>query len=319
MRYRPTHAELEQLDSQIIAVLNEDHPQSVRHVFYRMTDPRLPVSVPKTENGYKRIVARCIKLRRTGVVPYSWIADASRSGLHVATWADAGQIMRSAAESFRTDPWLRLNDYVEVWCESRSIAGILRGECAKRIVSLYPSSGFTSLTLAYEASRRIKSYVDPDKTIHVIYVGDYDPAGLLIPESVENELATHLEDYVLDFQRIAITEEQIRDMNLPTKPRKESDRRRPDVQETVEAEAMPAGVMRNLVGSEIDKYLPKKVLERAERADMRERRSLRVVAKDVSRLSAKGVAGILAEHDCHDFNFDLEKMESAVADFKGMF
>ena len=41
-RERRTRARVDQLDAQIIAVLKEDHPQSVRHVFYRMTDPRLP-------------------------------------------------------------------------------------------------------------------------------------------------------------------------------------------------------------------------------------------------------------------------------------
>ena len=39
-RRRRTKAQVEQLDSQILAVLAEDHPQSVRHVYYRMTDPR---------------------------------------------------------------------------------------------------------------------------------------------------------------------------------------------------------------------------------------------------------------------------------------
>ena len=38
---RRTKARTQLLDEQIIAVLREDHPQSVRHVFYRMTDPRL--------------------------------------------------------------------------------------------------------------------------------------------------------------------------------------------------------------------------------------------------------------------------------------
>ena len=32
-------------------VLSVDHPQSVRHVFYRMTDPRLPVPIAKTDQG----------------------------------------------------------------------------------------------------------------------------------------------------------------------------------------------------------------------------------------------------------------------------
>ena len=40
------------LDDQIRAVLAADNPQSVRHVFYRLTDPTGPVSVPKTERGY---------------------------------------------------------------------------------------------------------------------------------------------------------------------------------------------------------------------------------------------------------------------------
>ena len=40
-RDRRTKTRMAQLDEQIIAVLREDHPQSVRHVFYRMTDPRL--------------------------------------------------------------------------------------------------------------------------------------------------------------------------------------------------------------------------------------------------------------------------------------
>ena len=41
-RIRRTDAQIAQLDEQIIDVLKEDHPQSVRHIFYRMTDPRLP-------------------------------------------------------------------------------------------------------------------------------------------------------------------------------------------------------------------------------------------------------------------------------------
>ena len=54
------------LDDQIRAVLAADNPQSVRHVFYRLTDPTGPVSVPKTERGYDAIVRRCTALRRSG-------------------------------------------------------------------------------------------------------------------------------------------------------------------------------------------------------------------------------------------------------------
>lgn len=51
-RRRRTRAEVDALDKQILDVLAGDHPQSVRHVFYRMTDPRLPEPVEKSERAY---------------------------------------------------------------------------------------------------------------------------------------------------------------------------------------------------------------------------------------------------------------------------
>jgi hypothetical protein len=38
-RRRRTKGEVEQLERQILDVLEEDHPESIRHVFYRMTNP----------------------------------------------------------------------------------------------------------------------------------------------------------------------------------------------------------------------------------------------------------------------------------------
>ena len=43
MARRRTKAEIETFEAQIYNELLADNPQSVRHVFYRMTDPRLPV------------------------------------------------------------------------------------------------------------------------------------------------------------------------------------------------------------------------------------------------------------------------------------
>lgn len=63
-----TSDQIGQLDQLNIDVLTEDRPQSVRHVFYRMTDPRLPEPVEKSDNGYRHVQDRCVKLRRSGRV-----------------------------------------------------------------------------------------------------------------------------------------------------------------------------------------------------------------------------------------------------------
>jgi hypothetical protein len=61
---RRTRPEVEQLDRQICEVLEEDHPQSVRHIFYRMTDPRLPEPVEKSDRGYRHVQDRCVNSPR---------------------------------------------------------------------------------------------------------------------------------------------------------------------------------------------------------------------------------------------------------------
>ena len=81
-------------------------------------------------------------------------------------------------------------------------------------------------------------------------------AGVLIDRKIEQGLRKHLgADFPLHFERVAINREQIDRYNLPTKPRKTSDRRRLDIQQTVEAEAMPAKTMRALVRDKIESYL----------------------------------------------------------------
>ena len=80
-RARRTKAQVEQLEEQIYDVLAEDHPQSVRHVFYRMTDPRLREPVEKSEHGYAQVQSRMTKMRRAGTILYGWITDATRRGV----------------------------------------------------------------------------------------------------------------------------------------------------------------------------------------------------------------------------------------------
>src|SRR5687768_384652 len=86
-RRRRTADQVEQLEDQILAVLEENHPQSVRHVFYRMTDPRLPEPVEKSERGYAQVQDRIVQLRRSGVLPYGWITDATRRGYFTNTFS----------------------------------------------------------------------------------------------------------------------------------------------------------------------------------------------------------------------------------------
>lgn len=273
-RARRTKAQVQQLERQIYAVLAADHPQSVRHVFYRMTDPRLPEPVEKTQRGYDHVQNRMVQMRRAGLLPYGWITDSTRRGYHVNTFQDAGEFVAAFAGLYRADLWEQSDHYVEVWCESRSIAGTIESTCRDLAVSLYPAGGFSSLTLAFQAAEYIKNE-SRGRPAEIIYIGDYDPAGVVIDKSIESELRRHLAaDIDLVFHRVAITPEQIEEFDLPTKLRKPGDKRSAHIERTVEAEAMPAKLLRGLLRDTIESFLPPGALDVMKVAEQSERDGL---------------------------------------------
>lgn len=274
----------EQLRQQIIDVLRQDHPQSIRHVFYRMTDPRVPVPVSKDDNGYRTVQHQLKLMRREGVIPYHWIVDGSRHFHRVMTFDDGADFIKRMSCLYRANAWEAAEDFVQVWCESRSLAGVLLDECDELAVSIYPAAGFTSLSFAYEAAKEIISRCKGGKTARILYVGDYDPAGVLIDQSIKAEILTHIPSSLpLTFQRIGINPDQIREYDLPTKPRKAGDRRALEVESTVEAEAMPAAYMRALLREAIERYLPAHALEAAKAAEESERDYLEALAQAVKQ------------------------------------
>jgi hypothetical protein len=226
---------------------------------------------------------RCVKLRRSGAIPYNWITDASRRGYFVNTYSNASDFLRRMNSLYRADLWQDADYYSEIWTESRSIAGVVQDDCEELAVSLYPAGGFTSISLAFQAAEYINDE-HAGREVVIFYIGDYDPAGVLIDVALERELREHLAPEIeLSFRRIGITEEQVIEHDLPTKPRKENDRRALHVKETVEAEAMPAGVLRELLRDEIEALLPIGALAVAKVAEASEREQLERAAAWLTR------------------------------------
>lgn len=273
-RTRRTRAEVEQLEAQVVDILREDHPASVRHTFYRLTDPRLPVHVQKTEHGYAQVQQRLVAMRKAGKIPFDWISDSSRTGYHVAEYDDSEQFVRSTARLYRGRLWTPALPHVEVWTESRSIAGVLRETCQDLAVSLYPCGGFSSLSFSYEAAQYINSVGRPAV---VCYVGDYDPSGMMIGDNLAAQLREHLE-VPLEFRRLAINPEQVAQYGLPTKPRTDTSKRRLEIADTVECESMPAGVLRRIVRDAVEDYIPDGQLDAVKAAEQSERQSLEMFA-----------------------------------------
>ncbi len=61
---------------------------------------------------------------------------------------------------------------------------------------------------------------------------------------------------------------------MPTKPRKKSDRRVLDLEHTVEAEALPAHIMRRLLRNKVESFLPTYALAVTRAVEQSERSTL---------------------------------------------
>ena len=260
IRYPDTSLPLIRL---LLDLTNVDYAQSIRQVFYRVVDT--PGSgVPKTDNGYRRVQRLLKKLREDGVIAYDQIVDQSRlillDGHHPSSRYQtpdyyAQQATQYLAYAYQEDYWQNKDTYLQVWCESRGAAATIQDTCAAYGVGLIPARGQTSLTLIHEAAQIIASRAKEE--VNILYIGDYDEAGVNIGISVYERLYTILSNRWnghIYFHRIAINDEQIADWNLPTKPAKTVGRHLRN--QTVEVESIPVPTLRTLVEDSIEEYLP---------------------------------------------------------------
>ena len=277
-RSRSTKAELLLLDAGIIETVRKHRPCSVRQAFYQMTDPRLPAFVEKSDKGYRKVQERCLKLRRSGRIKYKWIADMSRLAYRIHVFDDASDFVERMSSLYRADLWRDADVVCEVWVESRSIASSIIDLCDRYAVNLYPCGGFSSVSFVYSAAEELNAN-NVGKPLVIFFIGDFDPAGVLIDVALERELRTHLDPGIkLDFRRIGINQEMVDEYDLPTKPRKIGDKRSLHVQYTVEAEALPANTLRSLLEAEIVALLPSMALEIARVAEESEKSHLQRMA-----------------------------------------
>ena len=216
--------------------------------------------VEKSDKGYQQLQKATVDMRDGGMLPYSWIEDSSRRAYMNTGYAGVGSFAEVAASIYRRDYWESTNTLVEVWCESRSLAGVLGQVCREYVVPLFPSGGFASLSFLYQAATHIQESGRAHAVI--LYVGDYDQAGVLIDRAIEGRLRDFLAawDGELTFHRLAVNDDQIDRMGLPTRPPKGSDTRSPEVTRAVEAEAIPAPAMRGIVSSSLQELIPERVL-----------------------------------------------------------
>ena len=268
--------ELENLDAALIAIARSYQPITVRGAFYQAVGRGL---VPKDETkGYRLVQRRLLKLREGLDIPYGWITDGSRTVYGHIRYRNADEFAQTVKTRYRQDYWADADEYVEIWIEKEALAGVLRPVVVDEFgLNLHVTRGFASVTYLQEAAEYIAF---EDRPVYVYLFTDYDPAGMNIADKVEQELWERAGDADVHVERVAVTPEQIRRYNLPTRPTSRSRRKAPTRYEaahgdvSVELDAMPPNVLREQVRFCIESHMDDWRLNQMRMVEEQEREGL---------------------------------------------
>jgi hypothetical protein len=304
-RRRRTGAELDVVDDAILSAAAEENPATVRGVFYRVESTG---AVEKTDNGYRLIGRRVLKLRRDGRLPYAWITDGTRWVSKPTTWTDLDEMLDDAGASYRRALWHDQHAEVRVFTEKDAISGVLSPVTDRWDVPLGVVRGYASESFLYSIAENIAA---TEKPVFLYQFGDHDPSGLdawrhfrervkefltemaptgshgrirlwttgqinAIVAANENERLEVVDGEALDlgvhFQRLAVTEAQIEDYALHTRPTKRTDTRSRDFYgESVEVDAVRPSTLRELAEAAITQHIDAEALRLTLLAEQSER------------------------------------------------
>lgn len=258
------------------AILNEySHygPMTARQIFYRMVGQ---YDYDKTEKAYKRLCEYLVRARRAGMIPFRSIRDDGTIEEGGGGWSSPMGFWRTVdqiAENYERDRLQNQEAEIELWCEAAGMVPMLVNMTSEWHIPIFSTGGFSSVTVTYEAAQRIARR---DKPTIFLHIGDYDPSGESIFESMTQDIGAfvagelggrynrftgEVEDRFTP-RRVALTEEQVDQYDLPSAPPKVSDSRSAKwIGDTTQAEALPPTLLEEIVQDAVTDYIDEDALK----------------------------------------------------------
>jgi hypothetical protein len=270
IRRRATKAEVEERRSALFHIVSQMKPMTVRQVFYQATVHGI---IEKTEAGYTKVQTDLTVMRRSGWLPYGWLADNTRLQRRPRTYDGVKDALDECARLYRKSLWADAASYVEIWLEKDALSGVVYPITNSFDVPLMVARGYASLSFLHSAAEHISAL---DVPTHIYHLGDYDPSGVNAGEKIEETLRELAPNAEIHFERIAVTPKQINHWRLPTRPTKATDTRSKNFGDiSVELDAIPPDTLRRLVQNAIRRHLPEHQFQVLKAAEDSERRVLR--------------------------------------------
>jgi hypothetical protein len=274
---RKTRVLLERIE-QVVEEYREHLSLTVRQVFYRLVGVH---GYEKTENAYGRLAEHLVRARRARLIPFDVIRDdgvVTIPSRHFADVADFEDEITRQKREYRRDRQDGQDVRIELWCEAAGMLQQLDRVASNYSVPVYSAGGFASLTATRDIADRALDFAG---TVVLLHVGDFDPSGESIFESIAEDAAAfvaadrQLATQQVEPVRVALTAQQVAQYELPTAPPKKTDSRSKSWDgDTCQLEALPPDVLADVVDNairahlDLDVYCGQIARERADRAEL---------------------------------------------------
>ena len=287
--WRP-RAETRDVLAQVDKVLFEYRkylPLTVRQIFYRLVGA---FGYPKTECAYERLGNYLVRARRAGKVPFEAIRDDSASVMDYLHFDGEDEFyahVHRLGRNYTQDKLAGQGHKIRLHCEAEGMMPQMHAAFEDFSVPVYSCSGFDSLTARRDLARWFHdSYVYEGKTPVMLHLGDYDPDGESIFESLAEDVWAFLSkdapglvarhDQAELLVRVALTEEHVSAFGLPTAPPKNTSSRtkRWSGSATCQLEALKPDDLRRLVVRKVLGYIDPKILDKDRAAEVAARRNI---------------------------------------------
>jgi hypothetical protein len=229
------------LSKQILREYGSYGPMTVRQIFYRLVGEH---GYDKTERAYKRLAEYLVKARRSQMISFDAIRDdggTTRGG----PWGfdsvdDFLEDLAAYSTQYALNPTLEQPHHIMIYCEAEGMVPMLSQMVRDYGVAVTGTGGFSSLTVTHHLA------VEVD--------------GVQFEYGVEGAFFIP--------RRVALTEEQVEEYDLPSAPPKSTDSRSANWSglAATQAEAMDPDTLNDVVNTAVSEWVDEDKL-----AEIRER------------------------------------------------
>lgn len=192
-------------------------PLTVRQLYYQLVSKLV---IKNNLASYGKVSRVSTKLRRHDIIPWDAVEDRTRRTIEKRGISDVQAFVEEQMESFLDFRYYHRcyvqnqDNYVEVAVEKDALSSILSEAVWQYCTRLNIVKGQVSATMLNDMAERFEQAVFDGQNPVLLYLGDFDPTGIAIPESIQSKL-WEFHGVEIELRRVGLNPEHIKQYNLP--------------------------------------------------------------------------------------------------------